>query len=64
MDTPTTDHMITVPATDGPIYVSPCGDRVGMSVNIDMAYVHTFLTPGETSRLIAALQDALKGVTP
>ena len=64
MDTPTTAHLTTVNATDGPIYVSPCGDRVGMSVNIDKAYVHTFMTPGETSQLIAALTDALHVVTP
>ena len=54
----------TVTTHEGPIFVGACERDVSLSVNIDMAYVHTFLTPGETTQLIAAIQDTLKVVTP
>ena len=56
--------MVTINAKDGPIYVGTITGHVGLAVNIDKAYVHTFMTPGETSQLIAALTNALKVVTP
>ena len=65
------DQPIKVSAKDGPIFVSPCSGGVSLGVYLMNAHVHTYLTPHETTSLIAALRDTLqvvvgggKGVTP
>lgn len=54
----------TVTTNEGPIFVTPSGRGVSLSLFTDNAHLTVWLIPGEVKALVAALTGALPKDTP